>query len=110
MQQLTLPNARNTDPDTSHLAGANLPNAHTQRAKLLQAYKIGLGLTDEEATSAAGLYGVAKCPWKRCLELRQLGYIQTTGETRASTAGRLQNVCVITEAGIKALSEIIPAD
>lgn len=109
MQQLTLtiPNARNTDPATSHLAGANLPNAHTQRAKLLAAYASKpLGLTDEQAGVLTELDKLPRCCyWKRCSELRQAGMIEVTGETRASTAGRLQNVCVITLEGIKALNK-----
>jgi hypothetical protein len=99
---------RNTDPETSRQATVNLTvRAGSQRHRLLHAYATAVwGLTDEEAGNATGLTDMPRCCyWKRCSELRQAGYIQPAGRTRASTAGEQQQVCEITEAGRRALCE-----
>ncbi len=72
----------------------------------LQAYSTATaGLTDEEAGTVTGLADSPRCCyWKRCSELRQAGYISPTGGARASTAGELQQVCRITEAGMAVLA------
>jgi len=85
MNQLALnfPTARNSDPETSHKGGQDIKiRSSSQQWLLLKAYveKPFFGMTDEEA-----------------------GLIQPTGEERPSTAGSMQQVCVITEAGKLAL-------
>jgi hypothetical protein len=80
--------------------------AGTQRALVLFWYSIQ-DLTDEEAGRFSGLAKRPKCCyWKRCSELRQAGYIKTTGKTRVSIAGVEQQVCEITEAGLLALDAL----
>jgi hypothetical protein len=98
--------ARDTDPDTSRTATRTLGvRAGSQRHTLLGAYAtVTGGLTDEEAGTVTGLADSPRCCyWKRCSELRQAGYISPTGGARASTAGELQQVCRITEAGMAVL-------
>jgi len=64
-------------------------------------------MTDEEAGHASGLALLPKCCyWKRCSELRQAGYIATTGEVRPSSANVDQQVCSITEAGRDVLDSL----
>lgn len=88
--------ARNTDPETSHIAGERARRrAIPQRDLLLLAYlRAGVpspfagdrhvgGLTDEEAGIMTGLIEKPGCCyWKRCSELRQenlitVAYIET---------------------------------
>jgi hypothetical protein len=89
-------------------AKAMTVRAGSQRAKLLTAYYMYDDLTDEEAGKASGLSAMPKCCyWKRCSELRQAGYIATTGDTRVSTAGVDQQVCAITDEGIQTLAGIV---
>lgn len=73
--------------------------AGSQRALLLSRYALE-SLTDEEAGKASNLSSHPKCCyWKRCSELRQAGYIATTGVWRRSSAGVYQHVCAITWEG-----------
>lgn len=100
--------ARKSDPNTSKAAGESVAmRSGSQKYILLQAYANATeGLTDEEAGTNSGLASKPKCCyWKRCSELRQAGYISTTGETRASSVGEQQQVCVITEEGRKLLRD-----
>ena len=85
-----------------HVAPRRVP----QRDRLLAQYgKAYLGLTDEEAAVNAGLE--KSCYWKRCGELRELGYISTmqkpgfaaAEETRKGSAGVSRIVCWITAEG-----------
>jgi hypothetical protein len=81
--------------------------AGSQRALLLTRYAED-SMTDEEAGHASGLAMLSKCCyWKRCSELRQAGYIATTGVMRRSSAGVDQHVCAITEAGSRVLSSTL---
>jgi hypothetical protein len=91
---------RANDPETSTKAAQSLGvRAGSQRAKLLAQY-VENSMTDEEAGHASGLALLPKCCyWKRCSELRQAGYIATTGVSRPSSAGVDQQVCSITQAG-----------
>ena len=57
------------------------------------------GLTDEEAAQLA----VVHHGWKRCADLRRLGFIEPTGDTRPTVAGVQAMVCRITAAGLEAL-------
>jgi hypothetical protein len=99
-----LPLFRKEDPITSVLgAGEVKPRRRSQAMLLLAEYLHG-GMTDEEAGMASGLALKPKCCyWKRCSELRAMGLIIPTGETRLSTAGSAMQVCEITEEGEKAL-------
>ena len=98
---------RANDPTTSTKAAATIwVRAGSQRAKLLAQYGED-SMTDEEAGHASGLALLPKCCyWKRCSELRQAGYIATTGVTRPSSAGVEQQVCAITQAGHDLLGSI----
>ena len=89
------------DDSTTSKAGAKslTVRAGSQRASLLSRYAVD-SMTDEEAGHASGLAMLPKCCyWKRCSELRQAGYIETTGVMRRSSAGVDQHVCSITQAG-----------
>jgi hypothetical protein len=99
-----LPLFRKEDPITSVLgAGEVKPRRRSQAMLLLAEYLQG-GMTDEEAGMASGLALKPKCCyWKRCSELRAMGLIIPTGETRLSSAGSAMQVCEITEEGEKAL-------
>jgi hypothetical protein len=46
-------------------------------------------MTDEEAALTTGLASA----WKRCSDLRRLGFIAATGETRTGSSGREGIVC-----------------
>lgn len=94
--------SRTTDPETSHAAAAEIKvKARTQRAYLLQAFAEERmdGLTDEQAMF--GAYGVSMASEyaKRCSELREGGFIEPTGETRAGSAGPQRIVSRITAKG-----------
>jgi hypothetical protein len=98
-----LPLFRSADPITSVLGGGNVKPRRTSQAMLLLAEYLHGGLTDEEAGTASGLALKPKCCyWKRCSELRAMGLIIPTGQTRLSTAGSAMQVCEITEEGEKA--------
>ena len=100
-----LPLFRNTDPMTSVQGARDVKPRRTSQAMLLLAeYAHRDGLTDEEAGLFSGLAQRPKCCyWKRCSELRALGFIIPTGETRLSSAGSPMQVCAITAEGKKAL-------
>jgi hypothetical protein len=88
-------------------AKAMTVRAGSQRALLLAQYEQD-SMTDEEAGHASGLAALPKCCyWKRCSELRQAGYIATTGVTRRSSAGVDQHVCAITQAGHDLLGSLV---
>jgi len=90
---------RNDGATSGAGAKAMTVRAGSQRALLLAQYEQD-SMTDEEAGHASGLAALPKCCyWKRCSELRQAGYIATTGVTRTSSAGVDQQVCAITQAG-----------
>lgn len=110
--------ARHSDPKTSHKAAASPFRRNTQRHLLLIEYQLAaspdrvsleqpIGLTDEEAASLAGI--LRGCPWKRCSELREMHLIRPTGETRQSSMGVAQNVCVITAKGTAVLDQLAKA-
>jgi hypothetical protein len=83
-------NARRTDPSTSHAAARSL-DARGQLGILSRAYAAAgvRGLTDEEAAIATGI----ESAWKRCSDLRRLGFIVATGGTRRGSSGRDGIVC-----------------
>ena len=83
-------NARATDPFTSRTAAAGL-DARGHLGILSRAYREAgeRGLTDEEAATATGIASA----WKRCSDLRRLGFIVATGGTRRGSSGRDGIVC-----------------
>lgn len=97
--ELHQPSYRHTDPSTSRQAALVMPRTwNTHKARLLAAYAAAPdGLTDEEACQACGL---EKGGWKRCSDLRTLGWIAPTLHTRTASSGLEQQVCHITPAGL----------
>lgn len=87
-------NARSSDPQTSKAAARSL-DPRGQLGILSRAYEAAgpRGMTDEEAALTTGLASA----WKRCSDLRRLGWIKTNGATRVGSSGRDQMVCVWTE-------------
>lgn len=82
--------ARATDPATSKRAADSLdPRSLMHRLARVYEAAGAAGLTDEEAASRAGI----PTAWKRCSDLRRLGWIKATG-TRIGSTGREQMVCV----------------
>lgn len=99
--------ARSDDPVTSKLAAMRVSKrSPSQQVLLLQMFGDGRELTDEEAGDLSGLSKKPKCCyWKRLSELRQGGYIEDTGRTKASSVDEQQRVCRITAKGIAFLAE-----
>ena len=91
-----LPLFRAKDPDTSRNA---VPRRGSQAKTILSLYLKG-DLTDEQAVEVSGFVG----GWKRCSDLRRLGFITDTGDRRKTLGGCQAMVCRITPAGIEALS------
>lgn len=79
-----------------------------QRDQLLLAYHWcgDLGFTDEQAAHRAGL--LSSCYWKRCSELRELGYIKQPkgGPVRKGTSGVARVISEITPQGVDHLREL----
>jgi hypothetical protein len=91
--------ARRGDPVTSKLAaGETKAKRATQRMQLLAVYAFTplQTFTDRQASMGAGLVHGG---WKRCSELRALGWIAPVSNTRQD--GRLVMVCGITDDGMK---------
>ena len=98
---LDLPLFRVTDPETSREAANKVqPRRGSQAMQILALYDNIGGLTDEQAVEISGLVG----GWKRCSDLRRLGFITDTGDRRKTLGGCQAMVCRITPAGIEALS------
>jgi hypothetical protein len=91
------PVARVTDEPTSH-AATPAPTSRTTIMRNLLAQFVRNEFTSEQATQGAG-YQPADGAWKRVSDLRNAGYIQSTGRTRKASSGREQTVWQITEAG-----------
>lgn len=104
--------ARTTDPETSKANRDAFRAKASQRDVVLSTYSNWpLGLTDEEAgmrTVVGGLsmFEQRACYWKRCSELRKLGFVRATGETRTSALGQEQQVCTITDEGARYVEEL----
>jgi hypothetical protein len=101
-----LPLFRSSDPSTSRKAAEQVaPRRGSQMARLLACYTTAsLGLTDDQAGQrVAENSSVIPGYWKRCADLRRLGYIVDTHTTRPTLSGSLGMVCVISAAGIEAL-------
>ncbi|QZE10488.1 hypothetical protein SEA_SCOOBYDOOBYDOO_171 [Mycobacterium phage ScoobyDoobyDoo] len=114
---MTTIHARNTDPETSHLAAEDsrrdriiyeLLRAHVEAVREFGDSYDGMnGLTAEENAIMAG-FDPKDGAWRRCSDLRNLGWISwaqgpdgRTLKRRAST-GKLQGVARLTDAGVDA--------
>lgn len=87
------PHARRSDPDTSHDA---VPVNITQQAwDVLQAYRDGAVLIDEQAYWRVGMEG-----HQRCSDLRQRGLIVDTRMRGRTQKGKSAMLCRITQAGL----------
>ena len=86
-----LPLFRNTDPEGSVNGAKHIKLKRTSQAmRLLAVYAQNpiMGLTDEEASSQAGiLHG-----WKRCSDLRRLGLIEDAATQRETLDRALEEV------------------
>ncbi len=95
-----LPLFRNTDPTGSVNGAQHIKLKRTSQAmRLLAIYAENpiMGLTDEEASSQAGIvHG-----WKRCSDLRRLGLIENAATMRQTSSGVLAMVCRITQTGLE---------
>lgn len=102
-----LPLFRATDPDTSEAAAKNVKvRAGSQCAILLEQYWFDRhGLTDEEAGIKSGLAKRGAGYWKRCADLRRMGYIVDTGVRREMSSGSKGMVCVLTQKGLDWIKE-----
>ena len=96
MIQLTLPFAvRSTDPPTC------VEPKNSAAARLLDAYCLA-DLTDEEAVEVTLGHPPTLADEglrRRASDLRALGWITATGDTRPNRRGRQRIICTITEAG-----------
>lgn len=104
MKPIRITGVRASDPITSHLGALDVEVRDLKhRPRLLLAYSTAVGgLTADEAAEQTGL--LRACYWKRCSELRELGFtepIKIGGATltRRASSGSKQMVCRITEAG-----------
>lgn len=98
---------RSTDPETSRQAPTRAKRM-TQTYRLLGVYCLN-DVTDEEAVeillghpatlSDEGLR-------RRCSDLRALGWITPTGDSRPNRSGRNRIVCTITDTGRDAWMEL----
>jgi hypothetical protein len=95
--------SRSTDPGTSHAAAREIRvKAGSQRAHLLWRFFLvddEYGSTDEQAMFYAEAVSPTSEYAKRCSELREGGFIEPTGETRAGSAGPQRIVSRITAKG-----------
>lgn len=97
----TFVKARATDPATSHSAADLVrARARSQRVKLLHAFAEAPegGYTDEEAAQHAGVSLDSEYA-TRCSELRSMGVLAVTGETRVGRNGVDRMVSAITAQG-----------
>ena len=95
---------------TSDIAQARPDNQMrwgSHRHMLLKAYgRSKEGLTDEQAGMTTGLFQRRSVYWARCSELRRMGLIRPTNETRQTEAEQLAAVCVITTKGTQRLAQM----
>lgn len=97
-----VPHARRHDPATSRRADVqSQPRRTSQAMQILAAYAAHGALIDEAAVAHAGVTG----GWKRCSDLRRLGYIAPTGAELPTSMGAAAQVCAITQEGRRALEE-----
>lgn len=104
----TLPQARLSDPETSHASAARL-RARSTIVALLRVYagEPLHGLTAEQASERVGNPDGA---WKRVSDLQRLGLIEPAVDaygrsvTRTASSGRQQRVLTITGLGVATLA------
>lgn len=109
MNTSTLPQARLSDPETSHASAARL-RTRSLTVALLRAYASAplSGLTAEEASQRVGNPDGA---WKRVSDLQRLGLIEPAVDefgraaTRTASSGRQQRVLTITGLGVATLAK-----
>ena len=95
--------ARATDPGTSHAAAKKPNRRRGHKIDLLNVYaRQAEPITDREAFEASQLPPRA-CWWKRCSELRQLGYITARGTRIDPETDTPVSVCRITLDGLRVL-------
>lgn len=83
------PQARRTDPATSHAAAAQARDLQARHHRIILACLAEHGpLGKDGIASRTSLTGVAVC--RRLDELRRAGKIEPTGRTVQSTAGRAE--------------------
>lgn len=110
--RLRRPNARRTDPGTSHAAGRANPTGRASNTRMILAafrdYGVR-GATDAEAAERAGIMRPGVCWWHRASDLRAAGLIEWrtnpdgTRYTMPGHNGVEVGVSVITQAGRDAL-------
>lgn len=109
MTQMELPfPVRTSDPTTCQPP----KNRYAQVARLLDAYTL-YDLTDEEAVEVTLGHEPTLADEglrRRASDLRTLGWIAPTGETRANRRGRQRIVCAITDKGRDAHMELFAND
>lgn len=100
--------ARSNDPDTSKQAACEnkLYRNELMRSLLMAFLAAGqTGFTDEEAGErVVGLLN--RSWWKRCSDLRAVGFIEPTGEKRRTSQGSLARVSRITKSGCSAVTRV----
>lgn len=101
--------ARNTDPETSHIAGKGNPTRESQCQVMLRAFRESPdGLTDNEAADRAELnFNNGSNWWHRASDLRKGGYIawaidEQTGQfiKRRGEYGKPRRVSIVTTFGM----------
>ena len=98
--------SRNTDPETSHQAERrHRLTWNSQQFRILSAFDKYGPMCDEEAGELTGLAQNRAGYWKRCSELRKMGYIMAIG-TCESTTGNEVTLSDITSAGRQALADV----
>jgi hypothetical protein len=104
------PHSRNSDPDTSHLAGDNLrhlPGRNTLAfACLILHSRHPQGLTDDELSHLPGLRTYDGNHHKRRPDLKRVGLVEDSGLRRKTVTGNSAIVWRITPKGIKYLEEL----
>lgn len=106
-----IPVARTNDPDTSHAAAARIPRRGSSARLLLYVFSLGSFTADEAADALDGVEGYKAYKagtWKRISDLKNLGWIEDTGERRPGRVGRLQAVLTITPAGREEVRRVPP--
>lgn len=94
------PSARSSDPDTSHLSSERVKHKRYPRAlEILEAYRDGSALGDEEAAIRTGSIVNDPCWWRSCSDARKLGWIADTGKRGTNSNGSTVMLCAITDAG-----------
>lgn len=95
--------ARNTDPETSHLAAEEMAESNasnrTKALRWLYANDRREGWTDFEIESSTPERYFGKCYWKRFSEVRANGWAMIVEQRRSPDTNKLQVATRITQAG-----------